>query len=948
MTTEYQKNCSDPACGCGTPADEMMRLERRYFIKSLGAGALALGSLRAMAGPFTQCDFDALVPVDKKLSTAWIRSLYERGTPEIWSGEELKFVGMPVGGICCGQLYLGGDGRLWLWDIFKCQYIREPDHGQRLERMTICGHYMNPPTPETAVTRDNGAHVEQGFVLRVARKGTAVTRFLDRRGFTPEHISFRGEYPVGRVTYHDPEFPVRAKLEAFSPFIPLRAEDSGIPATILSWELTNNSGDEAEIRLGGYLENAVCPYDHDPKIGYRRTSVLRGDKTVILMHEARPAADQSLDTLHGHGSMALGLLDAPATAKSHPAAAVATAYTTDDLLQPAGRGEAETPFDRRPLGVVDTGSVVLAPGETKVFRFVLGWFFPDYRKVVKGEMARVTDFSNLRRHYANRYSSAAEVVRGIAARWEELAGHTRKWNRTWNDSTLPHWLLDRAFIGMDCLATQTAHWFSNGRFWGWEGVDCCPGTCTHVWQYAQGMARIFPELERDTRQRVDFDLGFSRATGVIRHRAENSTKPAADGQAGTILRVLREHRMTTDQTFLASVWPAVKSAFGYLESLDTNGDNLLDAPQAHTLDAEWAGEIAWITSLYLAAAQACVEMAREMNDEAFARHCEAIVTRGRKELVARLFNGEYFIHKPDPTKPKLLNTNDGCHIDQVLGQSLAFQVGLAERIVPKAETESALRSLWKYNFTPDAGGYALKHREIGQAFRWYAMPGEAGLLMTTWPKGGAEKAIPGVPRRSQENPPVWTGPGGYFNECMNGFEYQAASHMIYEGDPGSDLVEMGLAVTKAVHERYNARSRNPYNEIECSDHYSRSMAGYGVFLALCGFYYDGPRGHIGFSPRVRPEAFKAPFTAADGWGTYVQHRDEQTQKMQITLAHGRLALRSFTCQLPHGMEPHRTSVVLGPQWPQHMLQRDGDQYTIRLGEEVVLVEGDTLEVEIEC
>ena len=62
------------------------------------------------------------------------------------------------------------------------------------------------------------------------------------------------------------------------------------------------------------------------------------------------------------------------------------------------------------------------------------------------------------------------------------------------------------------LATGTAQWWANGRFWGWEGVGCCAGTCTHVWNYSHAEARLFPELALSTRVMQDLGVGFEEET----------------------------------------------------------------------------------------------------------------------------------------------------------------------------------------------------------------------------------------------------------------------------------------------------------------------------------------------------------------------------------------------------------------------------------------------------
>lgn len=1055
-------SCDSPTCGCHPG------LTRRDFLKwtGLASTGAALAPWPSIAGPFEAADFEKLIPADKKLDPAWVRSLRERGAPTVYRGAELEKIGMPVGGICAGQLYLGGDGKLWHWDVLN---LPQPRHFTA----TDGPNYAKPPAPESPF--------DQGFAVRVTAAGRSETRRLDSRGFNPRDLAFRGQWPMAFVDFRDAALPVTVSLEAFSPFIPLNVPDSSLPATVMRYTVKNTGSERVEVELAGWLENAVCLGSGKAGLGLRRNCALR-EPGLALLHctaEALPEAerlparpeilfedfesgydqwtvegeafgaspakgtlpnqnsvsgflgqglvntflrgdatkgrllskpftierrciafligggqgrqtamnllvegrivrtatgqnDERLDWSYwevselegrearleitdqatggwGHvnvdqilftdappsarplaeeadfGSMGLALIsDAGAAARGSDFVRLKLpGEPVESLFDSAAPDDAEAtqPFGKKLFGAVGR-RLALAPGQQADATFVIVWHFP---RLQPGKFNYLIDHAKLRKSYGKRFDSAAAVARYVAANFDRLAGQTRLWNQTWHDSTLPWWFLERTFIPLCTLATSTCYHFDTGRFYGFEGVYCCAGTCQHVWNYAQSVARVFPELERDLRQRTDFGTAWHE-NGAIDYRGEAARHVAHDGQCGVILRAWREHQMAPDDAFLRDRWPRIRKSVEYLIACDGDENGILEGEQYNTLDASWWGPMAWISSFYIAALRAGEAMATDAGDTEFAARCRRIAERGSQLLVSSLYNGEYFIHKPDPKHPEGTNTNEGCHIDQLMGQAWALQVGLP-RIVPLKESGSALAAIWKYNFTPDAGGYRNAMQDAIKGGRWYAMPGEGGVVMTTFPRGDAVAA---------------NGKGGfafYFNEVWTGQEYQVAAHMLWEG-----MVDQALVITRMIHDRHHAARRNPFNEVECSDHYTRAMSSHGVLLAACGYEHHGPKGHLGFAPRLTPENFRAPFTAAEGWGTYSQRHDAGALRADLALKWGRLRLRTLALETPPAGTPTTAKVTLGAQTLPASLKLDGRRALVTLAQEAIVNAGQALQV----
>ena len=867
-------NC-DPNSGCCSPKEVTNTLAkggilRRDFLKAMGmaTGGVLIGF---PAFGMSNSKSEYTIPVDKGLSPEWYKSLYERGTVEAYKGKELAYIGMPIGGICTGTVYLGGDGRLWLWDIFNEEKEGIVDktyknwQGKKEIKPRDGANFIFPIAPEYPF--------EQGFGIRVIQKDTVWNKNLDFKGF--DDITFKGQYPVAEVNYRDAKLPVTIDLQSFSPFIPLNVDASSYPATVMSFKVTNTSDKKATVELSGWLENAVLNNSKNNKDLQLINSIENIAGNTVLTCSAQTNVE-AIKKQKDFGNMALMLCKSGKKSKAEAGIKI-----NGNLLFPENeQTTAEANHGEQLVGALSK-TVKLKPGESADITFIVSWYFPNLvlpqNKNSKGE--------NKGRYYSKRFENAAAVAADIAKNYEDLYTKTIAWrNCFYEDATLPHWFLNRTFANTSILATETSFILEDGRFWGWEGIGCCEGTCTHVWHYAQAFGRIFPELEKNLRERTDFAV-IDKTSGGIDFRGSLANKFAADGQAGTVLRSYRDYQISENNAvFLEKNWDNIKLSLQYLINLDAEENGVANGTifgeQHNTLDAEWYGNVPVITSLYLAALAALVEMAKEMKDIKAVAEYNRILEAG-KVNIEKLYNGEFFIQIEDPKHKNAIGVGAGCYIDQVFGQGWAYQLGLG-RLYNKEMINSSLESLWKYNFVPDMGPL---RDSISPSIngRPYALAGDAGLVMCTWPKGG----------KRDDWEKHWQ--FGYFNECMTGFEHQLASHMIWE-----DKLDYGFSMVKAIHERYGATKRNPYNEIECSDHYSRAMASYGAFIAACGFTYNGPKGQIGFAPKVNPENFKAAFTATEGWGSLQQTRTATSQTNTIKLEYGKLAIQQIEVSLPTG------------------------------------------------
>lgn len=834
-----------------------------------------------------------------------------RGRQRTFRGRALEEIAFPLGGIGTGCVSLSGRGALRDFELrnapakgsliphaFFAVSARRSGAKRRVARVLAAP----PARPKNA----------QGFG-HPREQGEGLPHL--------ESAAFRGEYPLAFVQFADRALPLRVSLRAWNPMVPLDPEASGLPVALLEYTFRNAGTRPVEAVVVGSLRNPLglaaderAFQGRHPALGSNRNAFVRepGLAGIAFSQEKhQPDAGR-------RGTLFLGVLGA-----SRPVARTAwyRGAWFDDLQwfwdRFASRGQLGG--DREPTlspdGESDTASVgerIRVPGRGgATVRFLLAWHFPQFSNDWNAgeEVAGQT----LRPWYATRFGDALGVARHVRDDLDSLDRRTRAYHAALFGSTLPPEVLDAVSSQSSTLRTPTCLRLSSGAFHAFEGCldrrGCCPMDCSHVWNYEQTLAHLYPSLERSMRETAlqrnlwpDGRQAF-RTLVPVESGARWDAKPAADGQAGELLKLYREWQLSGDDDWLRRLWPAARRALDWaIAHWDPDGDGVMEAEQHVTYDIELFGPNPLVGTLYLGALRAGAELARAVGDAHSAERYAKLADSGASALDGLCWNGAWYRQRvpppsqvrgdglpdaslggslgaPAPDGSLKYQVGEGCLADQLLGQWFAHVVGLGH-LLPERRVQRAARAIFEHNFRRPLGEHAC-------AQRVYALPDEAGLVLCTWPRG-RRPALPLV----------------YADEVWSGVEYAVAALLGYEG-----YVAEALAVVRAARERHDGERRNPWDESECGHHYARALSSWSLLLALSGFHWHAPDGILRFAPRLHASDFRSFFSTGSAWGSFRQRREGRGVRVDLDVEEGRLALRALQLEWPAARAPRRLAVA---------------------------------------
>lgn len=772
-----------------------------------------------------------------------------------YTGERLSRVAFPMGGFGTGMICFEGSGALshvslrHRPDVFNepCQFCAISVPAKKIAKV------LEGPVPAWKIwgSRES-CYGLGGTTYGLPRFSGAV--------FTPR-------FPFATVALADEGVPLQVRITGWSPFTPGDEDSSSLPVAALEYEFVNPASEAVDAVFSYNAKNFMAVKE--------ATSLIRSTPGGFVFHGA---AEPEKPWEEGEFS---ATVDDPGVIVNHAWFRGAwydpLTMTWHDIAE--GNCRAQPPVQSGPpsLGASLFVPFKLGAGERKTITLRFAWYVPksplhEGKDPAAADPATV-DKSNYVPWYAAHFPTVEAVADVWAKRYAELRARSLRFAESFHATDLPPEMLEAAAANLAILKSPTVLRQADGRFWAWEGSGfdwgACPGSCTHVWNYAQAVPHLFPAMERSLRE-TEFGASQDerghqvfRAGLPIRPQDHENYPAAADGQLGGIMKLHRDWRISGDTEWLRRMWPRARQSLDYcIRTWDPEHKGWVEEPHHNTYDIEFWGPDGMCSSIYLGALQAAIRMGSALGEDVSGY--ASLLAAGRVRVERELFNGEYFFQRiesnklkaGDPAKvlaehgnltPEELDLlkqegpkyqyGAGCLSDGIIGEWFARVCGV-DPVIDPVKVRRHLRAVHQHNLKSDLTQHVNPQRPN------FAVAGESGLLLCTWPRGGALK-LPFV----------------YSNEVWTGIEHQVAAHLLLIGE-----TEAAREIVRSSRSRYDGRVRNPFDEYECGHWYARALASYAYLQGWTGARYDAVEKVLHVHP-TRAGDFHGFICTATGFGT---------------------------------------------------------------------------------
>lgn len=489
-------------------------------------------------------------------------------------------------------------------------------------------------------------------------------------------IHYWGHYPIADLEY-ELDAPVSVGLRAWAPFLPGDARDSNTPVIFFEFRVRNLVATPKNVTVvitipgPTSIESGSSQYVRaDVKTAGLRGTYLgweRGNYVLGCSSDGTIAVGGNIGQEDWSGVTAL-----PAMVNTNSGSSIS----------------AEVVLDAK--GVADVN-------------FLLAWCAPRWA----GSDAHAYEHA-----YARQFKDALDVAKVSAKREASWLKRVLAWQQeVYREETLPVWLRDQLVNVMHTI-TRDSFWAGDSiphQTWytkdGLFGLTESPRTTPHVcnpsdWYGCLPVVFFFPELMGSLlRSYVHFQLRTGEVPLGIGEKADFCCWPVYQimhpmNSCVHIQLIDRLWQRELDGRVLEEFYASARSALGYMQSLDHDGDGLpeLDAdpvPNQFYGAWPWYGLSIYVAGFWIASIKMMERMAQAHGDAATLTLCQQWAERASHAVEQKLWDtGSYLLYRETKTG----RSSATVLANQLVGQWCARLHGIGS-IYPADHIDNALQAI---------------------------------------------------------------------------------------------------------------------------------------------------------------------------------------------------------------------------------------------------------------